>query len=68
MMPEKISDINTNLSEADLIEVVAAIENEEVVWEESSLYVADRIGFFTYDDKKYRLFEYFECVISINII
>jgi hypothetical protein len=70
MMPEKLSDINTNLSHDDLVEIAAALDDKEVDWEDEncSLNGPDCIAFFTYDGKRYRLFEHFETVISINVI
>ena len=66
--PEKLSDVNTNLSEQELAKVAAALENEDpkIVWGEGSLFAGDRIEHFFYDGKQYRIFESFELVISIN--
>jgi hypothetical protein len=70
MLPEKLSDIITNMSNDELKEVAAVLESEsdEVVWGEGSLYVADRYECFTWDGRNFTLHEHSETVISINEI
>lgn len=68
--PNNIADITTNLNESELTEVVRAIENKEVDWEEGRVGFtkppAGFTGYFSYNGSQYEMFEDWEIVKEIK--
>lgn len=68
--PESLSEISTNLSSAELADVVKAVEEERVNWVpgSSSVFAGSSGGSFDYKGARYELNEWFELVTSLHLV
>ena len=68
--PKSLSEISTNLSSAELADVVKAVEEEKVNWVpgSSSVFAGSSGGRFDYKGARYELNEHFELVRSLYLI
>ncbi len=68
--PEDLSRISSNLSGAELEEVIKAVNEERVEWVPGSTSIAlgSCGGLFDYKGGRYEMSESFEMVTSLNLI
>jgi len=64
--PQSISEISTNLNKKELIEIIKAIDNNNVKWLiDGASYAGASTHYCIYKNKKYRMFEMFEITTSL---
>jgi hypothetical protein len=69
-----IDGVSTNLTAEELTEVIKAVDEKRVVWDEDATYLSDGSaagagyceGKFTYDGRRYLLTEDFEKLASLT--
>jgi len=63
--PDRIKDINTNLSRTKLLKIIRAIKDDRVTWGNRTKYGSCGCVHFVYKKQKFEVIEWFDIVRSI---